>query len=801
MKYLLIGVQLLFVVLLCDAAETFWNKFVEKNGKQAYGFYCNVTDVEFYKQQPSNNTNFIRFMQMQPNVTYITQLKFQKCRIDFLRQQCKSVQNLNAIDISYSDYDRLSFANWSLTNLKVINASHNRLHEIASTLFGQSSKINEIDFSYNNIQRIEATTFANATQLQWIYLSNNNLTAIDDAAFVNLIHLQWIDLSKNRIRTLEPLQTNRRLQTIRATENPIFSFNCDHFTKMDTISVFISWNLVKKLDLMCKKATQFRIISNGTNEMVILHQNMITSQSSVSEIHCTAGSMTNIESCSIAGRNRFKNITQLLQCFGAKIKRITVSGNFFDNQTAASLASATSTAFQRFVELEWLNLKDTALIEFDFHALQHQRKLMRLDLSQNHLKQLKSVSLLAEFDSLSEFKMAENQLENTQEIIANLKGSIKWLDLSDNFVGIVNASTFQRFENLTTLKLSNTNLTITGNHNPFGAIKNLSIFDVSRNNLSSLDFGILASTMSRLKRFYAANCQLTNATNIIRYFSEQHLLELDLSGNDFAAEIFTVDTFKRLTKLQYLHLNDANLQTFHFDWLQFNHELRAVKLSNNKLHSIEMTTDMVMVNLKRLDLDGNDLNELNKIKRSMLPALDYLAVSKNQFECENLIRLQQIFSGIKFIGEPLQHQKHGENCCLIRNIHAEMGERTKYAVGILIAIVIVSFAMILVTCYFYLRKPKLNRNEQMLKKIRQSMRDSEYFAPTFQIPDDDDDGMDEYRGENNDIYDTISLEKHNYDHLQFDTDPMPFNDDVNQNYLHIGLINDQIPLRNLTSRL
>lgn len=803
---LIIGVSLLFAVLFCGggaaAAEIFWCKFTE-NGKQAYGFYCNTTaaDANSHQKQPSNHTNCVQHSQLQPNVTFVTQLKFQKCAFDFIFQECKSAEYLSAIDVSQSNYNRLSFDRYPLVNLKVLNASHNRLHEIPSTLFTRMPKISEIDLAYNNIQHIEATTFANATQLLRINLSNNKLTTINDTTFSHLVHLQSIDLSGNKIQTLEPLQNNRRLQIIRATQNPISSFDCDHFAKMDTVSVLISWNRIKKLDLACKKpTTQFHVISNGTAGLVVLHHNTI-SQSSDSEIHCTAGSMTNIDSCTIAGRNRFKNVTQLLGCFGAKIKRLTLSGNVLSEVTTAAAASP----FKRFIELEWLNLKDTTLTEFDLRALQYQTNLTRLDV-QNELKELKSPSVLTRFNLLREFKISGNEIQNTQEIIANLKESIKWLDLSDNFVGKVNESTFQRLQYVTTLKLSNTSLVISGEHNPFDAIKNLSIFDISHNNLSAVDFSTMANTLSQLIRFYAANCQLLNATDVIRYLGEQQLLELDLSGNDFTDEKFTVDTFKRLSKLQYVHLNDANLRTFNFDWLQYNRELRAVKLSNNKLHSIEIT--MVMMNLKRLELDGNDLINLDGMKRSIVPKLDYLAISKNRFHCENLIRLQQIFSGVKFFGEPLHQQKHGKNCYLnvLNRPTIEFDKRKKYGLIILIAVFIISLAMILVTCFCCCRKPKLTRNEEALKRIRQSMRDSEYFVPNFQIPEDDVNdyneqyNMDEYK---DDIYESIPLGKYDYDHLHFDTDPMPFNDDddSNENYLHIGLVNGPIPSRNLTSRI
>lgn len=795
MRYSLIGVIILLfsIVLLCDAVVQFWCKFSE-NGLHTNGYYCDSTPEEF-EQQHGIDSYCSQFMQSQPNVTFVSQFKFRKCDFDFINQKCKRAEYLRVMDISYSNLDRLNFEPNLFDGLKVLNASHNRLTEVSPTL----PKLSEVDFSYNKLQHIDANTFANASQLIRIGLSNNNLTTIDDAAFTALIHLQSINLSGNQIQTLEPLQNNRQLQIIRAIDNPISTFDCDYFTKMDTISVLISWNRLKKLNLACKKSTTpLRVISNGTAELIVLHHSAI-SQANDSEIHCTAGSMTHIESCTITGRNTFRNVTQLLTCFGAKLKRLTLSGIILNRTATAALTST----FQRFTELEWLNMKDTALTEFDFRAIQHQIHLMRLDLSLNNLSELKNPSLLLRFSLLREFKVFGNQIQNTAEIIASLKESLKWLDLSDNFVGMVNRSTFQRLEYLTTLKLSNTSLMLPGNQNPFEVIKNLSIFDVSQNNLSAVNFGQLAGTLGQLTRFFAANCQLSNASNVIRYLGEQQLLELDLSGNDFSGGKFTDDTFKRLTKLQNLHLNDANLRSFNLDKLRFNREIRALKLSDNKLQSIEMR--IAMENLKRLDLDGNELIHLDGL-RSMMPQLDYLAISKNRLECEYLIQLQRIFAGVKLIGDPFQHQKHRKNCYLKMNnnqVGMGMNERKKYAIGLLIAIAVMPIAMIFVTWFFCCRKPKLTRSEETLKRIRQSMRDSEYFVPNFRIPDEDDEDEHlEDLQENNEIYEEIPLEKqHDYDHLHRSTDPMPFEDDSNENYLHIGLINGRISSRNVTNRL
>lgn len=703
----------MWAVSWCEATD-FFCKFFE-NSKQTFGYFCNV-NRSFNSTQFANCLNLTKngLSSLNHNNTFVTQLKFNGCQPHFIEEMCKSVQNLNTLDISHSRYGSLNFSAWNVGQLKKLNASHNQLTEIPKRLFREAFKLSEIDFSYNKIRRIDANAFENATKLVTISLSHNNISLVDESAFRNLTNLESIDISGNGIQTLEMMSNNRKLKSIFASNNPLLSIDCHTFTKMGAVSVFLTWKNVSELNTNCK-SNQFHVILNDTVDGILQKSR------GRATIHCKSGSMTNITSFT-AGPNKIDNISNLMQCFGAKIKQMQLSGN--------PIGRLNATTFKRFIKLERLDLKDTMLSHFDFAALGNQKRLIELDISGNFLNEL-------------------------------------------------NRTSFERFKSLSTLKLSNTKLSF-GDFNPFEMNNNLMILDVSFNNLTTVKFRILSPTLRNLSRFYAMDCGLTNASALVQYFSDS-LLELDLSRNDFGS--INVDTFKALQKLEYLLLNNANISTFQSNALQNNRRLKTLELADNKLHSIDF--EMLPRSLMRLDLEGNNLSELIHWNGSKLR---YLGVTGNLLSCEFVRQMQQQ-SEIRLVGDLLK-QKNVEDCH--RNVQSAIDLNVDtIAMALAIGIAIILFIVVVILYHSYRKKKNVSWDVKALQRIRKSMLDSDMFGPNVEMP------LDQYS--NDDQMEEISLSNNDYDHLRFDTDPMPVIDD-DQHYQNFSLLNSNFT-RSLTSRI
>lgn len=224
----------------------------------------------------------------------------------------------------------------------------------------------------------------------------------------------------------------------------------------------------------------------------------------------------------------------MMQLFSASIKKIEVSGNF--------VGTPNQSMFKRFINLEWLDLSDTMLTEFNFNILKCEKTLQVLLISSNNLKYLNKTFLLENFNNLNAFSVFGNRLQSTPEVIQRLRPSIEIFHLSDNFMGKLNPTTFRHLSNLYELKLSKINLSIL-DVNAFDELKDLQNLHISHNNMENTNFTI---SLSRLRRFHANNCEIKNSSEVIQYLGS-NLGELNLFGN-FIGKLNS-GSFKSLVKL------------------------------------------------------------------------------------------------------------------------------------------------------------------------------------------------------------------------------------------------------------
>lgn len=566
----------------------------------------------------------------------VTNFKSTNCPLSSVSKAISALPNSISVDISQSAIESLAPLSWSHPQLLQINVSHNEIRTIPDRfLFGAIETI-EIDFSFNQLHSIHSSHFECAAKLQTIHLSNNQISLLTDDAFKNLLHLEYVDLTSNHIHWLDMFRNNRELHTLLVIENPIFNFDCNHFLKMYSITVRISWENVRYLQTNCE-GTQFNVFLNDQRYGAVLPAQR--------EIHCSEQSFQSIQQFD-AGRNKFENIAKMLQCFGAALREMNVAGNF--------VGKLNTTTFNRFRNLEWLSLSDTNLLQFDFNQLAAQTKLEKLDISLNNLRDVRGTEFVGNFRHLTQFIAADNQLQRTLDIVKDLSQTIQYLDLSGNFVGPVNAQIFRRFVDLHTLKLNSTQLSF-ATENPFGALLNLKVLDISLNNMRGVNLVMLSKTLNRLTEFSAADCHIDNATNIIQYFGST-LSHLDLSGNSVGQ--LKSNAFEKLVNLKSLLLSNTNLIHFDSTMLKNQEHLRFFNISYNKLRSFDVGA--LSTSLVKLAIEGNDLIELSNFDRKRFALLESLAISENRLPCEYLAEMRHNWDGLKLIGDPMQ-QQHG-NC-------------------------------------------------------------------------------------------------------------------------------------------
>lgn len=288
------------------------------------------------------------------------------------------------------------------------------------------------------------------------------------------------------------------------------------------------------------------------------------------------------------------------------------------------------------------------LTEFDIARYRNRQQLLALDLSQNNLKRLNNISRLL---NLQEFDVGENLIENVPDIIGALPVSITYLDVSGNYLGAANQTTFDWLSKLESLRLSHTGLSF-NDSNPFESLKQLLFLDISRNNLNSSNFELLDETLGRLITFNASRCHIDGVSDIVRKL-KPHIEELDLTGNSWGS--IHTNSLEPLRELKMLNLSNTNLLSFDSTLFWHLNKLINLDLSENRLKNIDLVA--LSSRVEWLNLEENDLAQIEHFAPKQKIAL---GISRNQLICTDVKRLKH-HPNVEMFGDP-GDQKHQQNC-------------------------------------------------------------------------------------------------------------------------------------------
>lgn len=614
MKYLVVFI--LLAVGLCEATISVSQIFNE-TAKTLVQYCLNSTETVSGRNLTSNE------------LSQVEKVKIRGCNGSVVLNLAKQLPNLRVFDISYSDFQNLDWLNLTFDRLQIFNASHNNL-STCSYPFSQTPEVIEIDLSYNHhLQRDTLPYFVGLNNLKKLHLSNNDIVHSVDRKHFDAINLEYIDLKNNKLLSIPNLANKEHLRELHLEENPISYYFCTHIGQKSyplLTSLYFSWKSVDffgNSNNRCEEK-RIRIVQNDT------HEGIFIASSGRFEMHCKDICLESIFTFR-AGRNAFENITDVVEIIGPTIRTMDLSNNF--------IGEFNTTSFERFINLDELNLSETNLTLFNFRMLTNCYRLSYLDISNNNLKELINYQLLQNL-RLQVLNISGNQIENVNGIIEYLNPSLKELHVSGNLVGEITVNTFQILYNLQRLSMKNTNLTLPSTwsvrSNPFETLRNLKSLDLSQNNLENVMFSTLSATLYGLSELTLSDCRIKNISEVIQCLGPS-LRKLDLSKNyeNIARELDN-QTFQKLEGLEDLNLSQTNLLSIDSSQFKYQSNLVVLDLSNNKLK----TFDLKMLNIDdfhpyRLNLEGNDLTELKNLQESNYKIICF-KLAKNQFPCPYL---------------------------------------------------------------------------------------------------------------------------------------------------------------------
>lgn len=448
-----------------------------------------------------------------------------------------------------------------------------------------------LNASHNEMVAFRESVFSETSQLNEIDLSFNKMRRLLGSQFSDLPELKVIDLRNNDIANIyDAFNENQKLKKLRLENNPMDTIGCSIFKLLKrSVSIGIPWDDVIWLSTECDE-TKLKVSVENGNIIIRSADNHV-------ELMSIDKKMSKRLRFIKIGSSQLSNVSEILDMLGPSVDYLDLSHNF------NSMGKLNATTFQKFTKFTHLKL----------------------------------------------FNAAENNMENAYELIQYLPSNLLCLDLSRNFVGQLNASTFQKLSQLWSLQLSGTNLSELQS-DPFEQLMVLRNLDISNNNLKRLNVTMLAVTLHRLGGIFSSlnisGNYLENIHEIIQHLNP-NVRSIDLSEN-YVGKIDD-NTFAQFTNIYGLYLKHTNLTDFNMNTLRRMKNLMELDISNNSLNSVDFTAQEPLKSLEVLNVNCNRLTELKGLTQQTYPKLNSLNIDGNPIPCEYILNMK--WHGLRIVGD------------------------------------------------------------------------------------------------------------------------------------------------------
>lgn len=219
-----------------------------------------------------------------------------------------------------------------------------------------------------------------------------------------------------------------------------------------------------------------------------------------------------------------------------------------------------------------------------------------------------------------------NLVENISEMLSCFSSTLEELQISENFVGKINETVFQRFTNLTFIGFDDTQLL----EFDFNIIrsKHLKEFYISSNSLVQLKGLSAMKAFENLTEFHADNNGWKNSHQIIQNIPSEHLHTLNLMHNYIGA--VNDLNFQRFANLKHLWLKNTSLLLSNYDPFEALTLLNDLNISNNNFSNFNFSIlRNTLMKLNTLNVANCQIEDISNIVLNTGKPLKYLNLSGN----------------------------------------------------------------------------------------------------------------------------------------------------------------------------
>ncbi|CAG5119784.1 unnamed protein product [Candidula unifasciata] len=248
-----------------------------------------------------------------------------------------TIRSLRSLDLSRNSVTRLAAGFSDLSNLKVLNISHNKMESFQGDAVSHLSNLQTLDLSYNKLTHSNRVNLSPLTNLIHLNMNNNFLGAVIVPS--NTSSLSFLDYHSNRITEFSGLDDSGALELVDLSDNDLrsvagflfrgikllklanFSKNSietiDHraFLPLSPLTIDLSHNFLKDVHYNNWVATQELYLNH--NEITQIDNGAFHGMTSLEKLDLAQNKLYTLP------ENLFKDVINL--------KHLNLSHNYLDN--------------------------------------------------------------------------------------------------------------------------------------------------------------------------------------------------------------------------------------------------------------------------------------------------------------------------------------------------------------------------------------------------------------------------------------------------------------------------------------
>lgn len=569
---------------------------------------------------------------------------------------------LTVLDAGFNSISKLELELCQiLPLLKVLNLQHNELSQISDQTFAFCTNLTELHLMSNSIRKIKSNPFKNQKSLIKLDLSRNGLSSTKLGTGVQLENLQELLLAKNKIFALRSEELdflgNSSLQKLDLSSNPLKEFSPGCFHAIGKLFVLLLNNAQLNLDLTEKLCwelsnTSIQNLSLANNQLLATSNSTFSGlkQTNLTSLDLSYNSLRDVGNDAFSWLpylkylsleyNNIQHLTphsfrglsnlrylSLKRAFTKQSVALASHPNIDDfsfqwlkclehlNMDDNTIPGIKSNTFTGLVSLKYLSLSKTftglqTLTNETFVSLTHS-PLLTLNLTKNHISKIASGT----FSWLGQLRILDLGLNEIEQELTGQEwrglGNIFEIYLSYNKYLQLTSKSFTLVPSLQRLMLRRVALkSVDISPSPFRPLYNLTILDLSNNNIANLNedlleglenLEILDFQHNNLARLWK-HANPGGPVNFLKGLSHLHILNLESNGLDEIPD----KVFKNLFELKSINLGLNNLNTLLPSIFDDQTSLRSLNLQKNLITSVEKSVfGPAFHNLNSLDMRFN----------------------------------------------------------------------------------------------------------------------------------------------------------------------------------------------------